>query len=605
MGERVSVRGFGSRAQFGVRGAEVVVDGIPASLPDGQTTLDHVDIGSLGAVEALRGPASSLYGNGAGGVLLMESRPPPSSSFGQEAEVVVGSHGFRRLQSVSGGRRGPHDYLLSLGRLDWEGFRANPLGPEGDEYGGATRHHVNAGYGTALLQGRFRATFNFLDLDAENPGSVSDSLLALPGTPARAFNVRQRTGKEVSQAQLGLRWRGGISGTDAEIAAWGIRRDLVNPIPPSIVDLDRLAGGIRTQVRRHLPGDRGFWVLGAEWERQSDGRLNFENEEGRRGARTLDQDEDVSGLGAFGQLSLEPLPRLRLVGGLRYDRIRFEVDDRFTGPEAGPDGDPDDSGSRVMDALSPSAGLHWEAHGTASFFGSVSTVFETPTTTELANRPDGAGGFNPELEPQEGTSYEVGVRGSLPLGTAYELVLFRTELEEELVPFEVPGAPGRSFFRNAGASIRNGAEAVLFLPVHEHFAARLTYSWIDATFEEFRPEGTDLSGKRIPGLAPHRAEGLLTGEWNGWYGELRGEYVDDIPVDDANTAATDAYGLLDLRLGTSLRRAGPVYLSVYAGVTNLLDEDYVSAVAVNAFGDRFFEPGPGRSFFVGAEAALP
>lgn len=601
VGERISVRGFGARAQFGVRGAEVVVDGIPATLPDGQSTLDHVEIGSLGRVEALRGPASALWGNAAGGVLLFRTRPAPLAPFRQEAEVVLGQDGLRRYQATAGGRRDDTEYLLSLARLGWDGFRTNPLDP--GTYGRSTRHHLNGSLATEVAGGTLRLTVNGMDLDAENPGSLSDSLLSLGDRRAYSFNVAQKTGKEVRQGQAGARWEGAAGSLGLDLAAWGIARSLENPIPPAIIDLDRRAGGLRGIVSSPETQGRLDWSAGAEVELQRDDRLNFENDGGRRGARTLDQDEEVTGLGVFGQAALELTSRFRVTGGLRYDRVRFGVRDRFL------ENDPDDSGARTLDAWSPSLGLHLELLPRTeavqvSVYGNASSFFETPTTTELANRPEGAGGFNPELEPQRGRTVEAGVRARSDEGATLELAVFDTELDDELVPFEVADAPGRSFFRNAGSSDRTGLEGLVWAPLGRHLTGQLTYTWVDARFREFTAGGADLAGNRIPGLAPHRAEGLLTAETDDGFAQLRAEYTDAIPADDENTAATDAYWLVDLRLGVAATRWAGFSLEPYVGLTNLLDEAYSASLTVNAFGDRYFEPGPGRSFYAGVRAGF-
>lgn len=592
VGEQVSIRGFGARAQFGLRGSEAVVDGIPATLPDGQSTLDHVAIGSLGRVEALRGPASAVWGNAAGGVLLFRSRPPPLAPFREEAEVVLGSDGLRRYQSTTGGTLGSTGYLLSLSRLGWDGFRTDPLGS--GTYGAATRHHLNGFLTTEAAGGELRLTLNGLDLDAENPGSISDSVLALGDRRAHAFNVTQRTGKQVRQGQVGLAWRGDAGGLGLDLAGWGIRRSLENPIPPTIVELERRAGGLRATVSSSRDPAGLEWSLGAEAQLQRDDRSNFENDAGRRGTLTLDQDEAVTGVAAFGQAGVGLGSRVDLTAGLRYDRIRFRVTDRLT------TNDPDDSGERTLDAWSPSVGLHLELLPWVSAYGNVATFFETPTTTELANRPSGAGGFNPGLEPERGVTVEAGVRGRTEGGVAFEVAAFRTGLDDELVPFEVADSPGRTFFRNAGSSTRTGVELLAWAPLGPHLTGQLTYTGVRARFDRFTADGVDLGGKRIPGLAPNRIEALLTATWNGGFAELRSEYTDAVPADDANTAATAAHWLLDLRMGADPVRRSGLSVEPWAGITNLLDERYSASVTVNAFGGRYFEPGPGRSFYLGA-----
>jgi len=599
VGERISIRGFGPRAQFGVRGIRMLVDGIPATFPDGQSALDHVDLGSLGRVEVLRGPGSSLYGNAAGGVLTFESRRPAPESFHQEVRATGGSHGLLNLQALGTGTAGATGYLVSAARLGYHGYRTDPTG-ERETYGRARRWNANAHLRRPVGTGVLSLVLNAADLDAENPGSLSEALLDEQGPIAFANNVRQRTGKEVSQGQLGGAWTGPLGDLDGELAAWGITRDVRNPIPGTIVDLDRLAGGARALFRGGAgSGPRALsWGAGAEIELQRDDRRNFANASGEEGALTLDQLEHVLATGAFVQGRLSPVRRVEVSAALRYDRFRFEARDRFVGA-----GDPDDSGERVMDALSPSLGVFVEVARPLGLYASVATALETPTTTELTNRPDGGGGFNPDLEAQRGVTWEAGLRGRVGERIGYELTAFRTEVDDELVPFEVPEQQGRTFFRNAGSSVHEGVEAALRAVLTRSLSAQLAWSHVDARFESYQVDGEDFSGNPVPGLAPHRLEGLLRAEGGRWFADVEGEWVDEVPVSDAGDARAPSYALLDVRAGLDRVQAAGLALSPFAGVSNVLDEEYVASVVVNAFGSRYFEPGPGRTFHVGLTAS--
>ena len=601
VGERISIRGFGPRAQFGVRGIKLLVDGIPATFADGQSALDHLDIPSLGRVEVMRGPASALYGNAGGGVLAFQTRPPALAPFRQEVGAVFGSHGLSSLQALASGTAGETGWLFSVGRLDFDGFRRDPTATDEDAtYGEAKRWNANALVERPVGEGRLTVVFNALDLDAENPGSLSTALLAEPGRQAFRNNVLGHLGKEVRQGQLGGIWEGGGGGTDSELAAWGILRDVLNPIPGTVVDLGRVAGGARALFRGQAGGPLS-WGAGAELEIQSDDRQNYQNNAGEKGTLTLDQHERVLATGLFAQARLEPGDRIELSAALRWDRFSFDAEDNFVAA-----GDPDDSGDRVMDALSPSLGVFLDAHRALGLYASVSTSLETPTTTELANRPTGAGGFNPDLEPQRGVTWEGGIRGLAGSRLGYELTVFRTDIEDELVSFEVPQDPGRVYFRNAGASKHQGWEAALRAVPADFLSLQLAWSHIDAEFEEYEVEGVDLSGNKVPGLNPDRIEGLVRFEGERWFVDFDAELAGRTPVADRPPGAqpeTQKYELLDARAGVRDLALERLVISPYAGISNVFDRSYVSSVAVNAFGSRYFEPGPGRTFHVGLRAA--
>jgi iron complex outermembrane receptor protein len=486
--------------------------------------------------------------------------------------------GFRRITSEGGGFYG------EASRKNAQGFVTHPLG-----------------------SGVLQASLNLLDLSAQNPGSLDRSGLAEGGRAAHPFYVRQQTGKDITQAQVGVTWSGAVGGTGSEVTAWGLLRDVWNPIPPAIIDLDRTAGGLRgaLQGRRFLGRADLTWLAGLEWALQDDGRRNFLNEEGRTGPLTLNQREVVVGAGAFLQALLDFQDRGTLLGTLRYHRNSFRVNDAMVGPE-----DPDDSGRRTMGALSPSLGASIVIRDRMTLRASLSSFFQTPTTTELANRPSGAGGFNPQLEPEKGWSLDGGFFLDLPVGGHLELSAFETRIRDELVPFQVPEAEGRVFFRNAGRSRYRGVELGATVAFGPGLSFRGTASVLDARFLDFAPDGQDLEGNRIPGAPRHSVDAVLT--WEGsipsgnldGFVELRTLYRGSVAVDDVNSDAAGPFLLLDLRMGVGSVQLGEVALSPFVGIGNLLDRAYVTSVSVNAFGGRFFDPGPPRSFHFGVQAVL-
>ncbi|MBA2668909.1 MAG: TonB-dependent receptor [Gemmatimonadetes bacterium] len=589
VGERISIRGFGARAQFGVRGVRVLVDGIPATLPDGQTALSHVDLSTVTRAEVIRGPASALYGNTAGGVIQLETSPPPDATIGQEFRVLGGSNGLLRLHSSTGGTSGAASYLLNASRLAYGGFR---------DFSSGRNLYLGGRLGYQGARDDLRLVFSAVDSDAQNPGSLSLALLEEDRSQAFANNKLQQTGKQAREGQAGARWRRQMDATSLESVIYGIRREVVNPIPNVIIDLDRAAFGGRS-VLQSATGSNGWlrWGAGVEADRQRDERRNFGNVRGERGTLRLDQLEHVTNLAGFAQLTAVPLERLTMLAGLRYDWFRFDVTDFFVTAT-----NPDDSGSRTLDAVSPSIGANYRLIDQFQLYGNVGTSFETPTTTELANRPDGAGGFNPLLEPQRAFSMEVGAQGRLNARMVYQLAVYRAHLRNSLIPFEVPEAAGRQFFRNAGSAVHRGVEAGVTLMPLPFLRMDGAYTYTDARFRRYSTANNTFDGNRVPGIAPHRLDISATIERprGGWFVTAEVRHLSEIPVDDANSASSPAYSLLDVRAGTSGVHAGRVSIAPFVGIANILNAEYNTAVAVNAFGQRFYEPGPGRSAHLGS-----
>jgi len=529
VGERISIRGFGARAGFGVRGLKVIVDGIPATMADGQSTLDHVDIGSLGKAEILRGPASALYGNGSGGVLSLHTAEPPNVPFQQTVKGIIGSNGLARLESNTSGTYQKTSYMLNLSRLNYDGFRTNPQNPP-DPYGTAGRLNMNSNITREVANGVLRITGNILDLDAQNPGSLNRSDLDAGVVSARSYNVTQNTYKHARQGQFGLNWSGDLSNMGAEFTTWGLFRNLDNPIPPRIIDLRRKAFGARAVLSNLKNENFGnlMWSVGTDLDYQRDTRKNYENNSGTKGSLSLDQFETVSAVGFFIQGRSRLNETVSAIGGARYDYFRFGVTDHIT-----TDGNGDESGQRNMTSLSPTLGIHADLNNAFSLYANLATSFATPTTTELANRPDGAGGFNTELNPQKGLTGEIGFRRQWTNRVSSEFSAYRTSMTDELVPFEDPAQAGRTFYRNAGSSTYQGYESSIQVIATDKIFTRLSHTYINATFGKFSVDDKVFDGNRIPGTPKRRLDGMVRFTEEDWYGEIRGDYVGGMAVNDS------------------------------------------------------------------------
>jgi iron complex outermembrane recepter protein len=227
----------------------------------------------------------------------------------------------------------------------------------------------------------------------------------------------------------------------------------------------------------------------------------------------------------------------------------------------------------------------------------VSTSFETPTTTELANRPEGVGGLNADLKPQRGVSYEVGYKGAQSNGLSYDLALFTIITEDELIGFQVPGAQaGRQFFRNAGQTTRRGAEGTVSGrsgPISLGLAA----SWLRYVYDEFVIAGTNYDGNRVPGVAPVTVNVFANHQSRWGLIALEGVRVGRVATNNANTAWADAYTLLNARF--AYRAPTRLALEPVVGIDNVFDKTYAANVVVNAAAGRYFEPGAGRTFWFG------
>ncbi|MBA3316787.1 MAG: TonB-dependent receptor, partial [Gemmatimonadales bacterium] len=599
--QRISIRGFGSRSNFGVRGLKILVDGIPQTLPDGQSQLSNVDFADLERAEVLRGASSSLYGNASGGVIAFQTQKADPGPFAQRIRLQGGDgkrpgDGFYKWQSWTSGRSGPVSGTLSVSQFKADGFR---------QHSAAEFRQLNAG-GEWVASGSTIATMRLSLADspeAENPGALTRAEYLANPDSAAANNLIRGADKDVQQHQLSVGVRHfDAAGNEYAVSAFGLLRDLENPLaaPPDVgggptngtyVRIDRQVAGLRLSTVRALGGveDSPRLTAGLDLQRMRDDRENLVSDGGAPTDNLfLDQREKVTELGPFAQVQWSPNERLLVSGGARFDWVQFDLADRFVS-------DGDDSGDRSMSALSGNLGASWSFDQRFVPYVNVSTSFETPTTTELVNQPDGSGGFNSELGPQRAVNYEVGARGQPVPEVTYSMAVFLGRVSDAIVQQEEVG--GRAFFRNAQKTHNDGAEVGLSVSPVSGFTLNAAYTYARYRFVE-QPEGSGLDGNRLPGVPEHFWRfGLRTALAAGLYLDADHTLNSSVASDDANTpqGVVDSWGagVTNLRVGWQ-GDVGAVQLSPFVGLNNLWDRRYIGSVTLNGVFGRVFEPAPRR-----------
>ena len=640
-GDRLSMRGIGSRASFGVRGIRILVDDIPLTMPDGQSQLGNLDLTSVGRVEIIRGASSALYGNAGGGVIHFRTRNVGLSGGGGirlEPRIAVGSSGLRRAQTAISVSGDSHLFFANLTALDRDGYRDHAAARSlGLNFVG--RHHLRDGLSVTSVVNLYDAPYLL------NPSSLSRQAADEEPASTRFFVRQQGASKQVRQGQLGFTAR--YASPDSSVlslTAYGLSRSLLNPIPGRIIDLDRTAFGLRSAYSRSAtPLSKPLsWTVGVDLEQQSDSRSEFDNlglgaelidtvspadliDRVELGDRQLQQDETVLGTGPFVEIRADLTDVIGITLGARYDRYLFEVDDEFLADGV------DHSGRRTMTQLSPIIGLSINPGERSSWppaltlYANYAAAFQTPTTVELGNRPTGVGGFNPDLEPEVVHSREIGLRAGSPSRVECGLALYDVDIEQMLIPFQI-GDSEEVFFRNAGRAGSRGGELSLTWRPHRRARLDIAATASNFEFEDFAVETPEadvadpssfrqLAGNEVPGVAPQSLyAGLNLDAVSGFRGQLDVRWTGDYFANDFNGPPEDATGdsrdyasesfvVVDVRLSRTIEPARHP-LEIFAGIDNILGNRYDGSIVPNAFGDRFFEPAPGRSFFVGIGATV-
>jgi iron complex outermembrane receptor protein len=610
---QLSIRGFGARSTFGVRGVRLYVDGIPATMPDGQGQLSHIDLASAGRVELLRGPFSALYGNSSGGVLQVFTDPgegPPRLS----TSVAVGSDGLVRPGLRLTGSTPSLGYVVSANHLGLDGWR---------EHSGVSRELVNARLDFKQAQGRdWTLVANSLGLRADDPLGLTRAQFDAAPRSADASALLFDTRKTVRQDQLGLIHEARLTASDRlRVMVYGGQRDTeqfqaipagaqASPLHPGgVIGLAREYAGTDLRWTRRIAMDSGSAevVAGVSYDRMQEHRRGWQNFVGPvlgvQGALRRDEDNVVANLDPYLQGVWKFAPRWTLTAGVRHSSVRFSSSDRYI---AGPNGD--DSGSVRYGATLPVAALMFAVTPQVHLYGSLGRGFETPTFNELAYRPSGAPGLNFALKPSRSANVEVGIKGrsarDAPLNTEWSAALFGTRTRSEIVTQTNSG--GRSTFQNAGATRRRGLELSWMATLAPAWQVQLAQTWLDARYRDAFgtcattpctvPSLVIPAGNRIPGTAHSvSAAEIAWRPQRGWQAGWEVRRSSRVYVNDANAEAAPSFTAVGAYAGYvfDVKRWT---LSAVARVDNLTNRHYAGSVIVNEGNGRNYEPAPGRNY---------
>jgi iron complex outermembrane receptor protein len=579
LGDRLTIRGLGWRAQFGVRGVQVLLDGIPLTVADGQSMIGIVDPSFVRSLEVIRGPASTFWGNASGGVVALSTQPDPEAHV-VRAKQTAGSYGLSKTDLQVTPDVGPHRLSVYSSYLAQDGYRAHSdtrLSRTG------ITSDLRLGEGRGL---RTIAALQYMP-EAQNPSTLNAEAVAEDPTQVREATQTFDTGKKATQGQLGTTYYDDLGPGELRTTAYGIFREVENPIPFGYIDLSRRVAGARVTLQSAPVARSLSWGVGLEGKLQRDDRREFGNDGGEPDGLQIDQLETVDNVGVFGRAALL-LGRLRLSAGLRYDRMHFEADDQLGSND----------GSRTFDTFSPSVGLSANV-GTARLFANLASGLEAPTANELSNRPDGQTGFNPNLAPEDVWGVEAGVQGALPAQRlAYDVAVFGTQVNDLLVPQQ--GANEQTFFRNAGETRHAGVEAALRWAATDALSLNGSYTFVHAEFMEAQTDdGTALDGNRIPGVPPHVYSASARWRSNWLQAAVRANGLGTYEVNSTNTADNDGYVRFDVELGhPGLSLTPSTSLAPFVAVNNVFDTQY-NDVVVNAFGGRYYEPAAERHYRFG------
>ena len=598
---RISLRGFGARANFGIRGIRVFVDGFPSTVTDGQSVIDDVDLGAIDRVEVIRGPSSSLYGSASGGVISMYTESGTPSPF-VEARLTLGEFDQQKYQLKTGGQFKQLNYFLNASYLSYEGFRDH----------------------AELRQGTFNSKFTYDITDSSNlqiifnamnsptredAGALTFADAVADPSQAQARNAASNSGEDIDQQKFAWSYHAEFGGQhEVTLRNYYVWRDFETFLPigthirfvadDGVTGFDRFfyGGGAQYTYTSELFGRPNRFSIGIDVDRQEDDRQRYLNNAGVKGALAFDQMEEAQSIGVYFRNILALSDTLQLTLGGRYDSVELQVDDSFLS-------NGDQSSKLDFDEFNPTVGLNWNVWGDIHLFANYATSFETPTFTELANPARNLnvnlGGFN-NVSAQTADSFEIGARGALHKRINFDIAYFYMEVDDEVT--SVSNVGNRSFFENADTE-RQGVEIAAVFNVFDGMRLTTAYTWSDFEFDKFTSSPGN-EGNRLPGIPEHQfyAEAAYTHR-SGLYGVFDILHVGKFFANNANTVAAGSYTVANLRFGHEFRY-GKARFGPFVGINNLFDEDYFANVRLNAFGGRAFEPAPDRNIYGGLSIRL-
>ena len=610
---QLSIRGFGSRSTYGVRGLRIYVDGIPATMPDGQGQTSNIDIGSVDTIEVLRGPFSALYGNSSGGVINVTSQtgtqPPTVEASSYYGSFGTWHYGMKATGAVGdGSHAGDVDYTVSTNRFTTHGYR---------DHSGARKNLANARLGVRINDvSKLTLLLNSVDIKANDAGGLTaDEWRDNPRQSPRGdqYNTRKNT----RQTQAGLRYERQLSAQDdLSVMMYAGERETTQfqsiprapQLKPShaggVIDLTRHYQGIDTRLTH-----RGELLVpvtltaGLDYENMSERRKGYENfvmvngapQYGEQGALRRNERNLMWNVDPYLQTQWQLTDKLSLDAGVRYSSVWFDSNDYYITP-----GNGDDSGDASYHKWLPAGSLKYALTDAWNVYLSAGRGFETPTINELSYRSDNQSGLNFGLKPSTNDTVEIGSKTRIGNGLL-TAALFQTDTDNEIVVDSSSG--GRTSYKNAGKTRRQGMELGLDQQFGESWRLKAAWTWLDATYRTNVCGDASCNGNRIPGIA--RNMGYASFGYQpeqGWYAGSDIRYMSDIRANDENTAKAPSWTVVGLTTGYKWSY-GRMDMDLFGRVDNLFDREYVGSVIVNESNGRYYEPAPGRNYGIGLNLA--
>ncbi len=587
---RFGIRGSALESPFGVRNIKVYYNGIPFTDPSGGTYLNQLGFYNMQSLEIIKGPGSSLYGAGTGGVLLINSIPDQWRA-GAEINFTAGSYGLMNTEGE-----------IRFGDSSRNVVRYQHLAADGYRQQSAMRNDIIS-WDAVMRQGskgKLSAHFFYGDLQYQTPGGLTlseynaDARQARPGTAATPGAIQA---KATIYQQTFL---AGFSNRQQLTPHWTntttLYGDYSRQLNPNLRNYSRTSEpnfGGRTVFSYELYTRRSAlqWVTGAEAQQEYAQNKTYNNVNGNPQLLQADQEITNGQVMGFTQLTWR-ISKWVFTGGASINRLSVDLK-TLSGAV------PTDAARKYNNQVAPRIAALYRLTDYASVYITAEKGFSPPTISELA--PTGSAA-NLELNPEQGWNYEAGFRGYfLKNRLYYDVNIFYFSLQQTIV--QRRDSSGGDHYLNSGSTRQAGAEVLLKYMLSSAMLPnsffRVGYSGYSFQYDHFVQLAADYSGKKMPGTPANTiSAGAYLASKFGLYLDVNYYFCDRIALNDANTAFSNAYHLLGSRIGYKLERH-KYSLAIFAGANNMLNQKYSLGNDINAVNGRYYNAAAPINYFAG------
>lgn len=571
---RISIRGFGARSSFGIRGIKLIVDGIPETTPDGQGQIDNIPVSLMRTIEVIRGPSASLYGNAAGGVIYLNTLDALKDKV--ELKVLSGGYGLQIQQLNVGINHSNTSGILSVNHTKSQGYR---------DHSSFEQYVVNAKINKSLFDNsQLVWLLNYTNSPlAQDAGGVDESRMNQGRTLANPSNVSFDSREKIAHFKTGISVSSQVLGGTLSSLAYASNRVFEGFLPfknGGVTSFNRAYYGLANSYKKSFQALS--LATGWQYDKQTDHRYRYVNELGIKGDELSNQKDTYANFGVYA-LGGYRMEQLNLRAGIRFDRIHMSNDVAQ-----------DDKNYQVFN---PSLGASYALNSSTRIFSHYSTSFETPTLSELSTNPNNLIGFNGNLKPIEARNFELGFKGNRP-HFFYEWVVFNSQTTNELLAYEIETYPGRDFYKNVGATSRKGVE----LAVKHQFAHwTVDYSYTFSDFKLKEQAQSDIENKMLPGIPKHHLYYAITYRKEHFPTlKFEGDYWNEMFANDRNTVkiGDQFYANFSAHYPITIKN---FKINTLVGIHNIFNNRYYDNIRLNAFGGRYYEPAPQRNGYLGVQ----